>query len=389
MATLHLSTLAPPAALGIIGGGQLGSMLATVALQWGYRVIVLDPNPQAPAGRIASQHFCNAYMDFDAVDAFIAQCDRITYEFEHLPIDLINHLKAVKAPLVPSLETLEVIQDKYRQKQHLKAHGLPVAPDCEIHGLESLKDFLAIHQQCILKCKYGGYDGKGTFFIRKEDQVKDGLAFYGDVPVYAEAIVNFEKELSVMVVKSGDVVLTYQVAENVHDQGILIETTVPAVIDLAVQEKAMAIAHQAIATFNTDGLFCVELFLSNANELVINEIAPRAHNSGHYTIEACSVSQYESWLRILAGLPLIEPIQTFNAAMLNVLGPIGVTGAYRICGVDAFAQIPQAKLHMYGKTTSEPRRKIGHVTALGTTNSQALARAKAALQAITIESAQK
>lgn len=384
MTALRLTPINPPATLGIIGGGQLGNMLATVALQWGYQVLVMDPNPEAPAGRIATKHFCNAYTDVQAIDAFIVQCDRITYEFEHLPKVLIDHLHSLNAPLVPSLKTLEIIQDKYRQKQHLKAHGLPVAPDAEITSLSDLQAFLNQNGECILKCKYGGYDGKGTFFIHQYDKAEEGLQFYGQVPVYAEALVNFTKELSVMVVKSGDVVLTYQVAENEHDRGILIKSVVPASISKELQEKAKAVAQRAIATFNTDGLFCVEQFVTEQGDILINEIAPRAHNSGHYTIEACSVSQYESWMRILAGLPLLAPEQHFHATMLNVLGPQAVTGPYQVEGIEQFALVPQTKLHMYGKSTTEHRRKIGHITALGLSAEEANERAELGLKAIRI-----
>lgn len=374
--------------IGIIGGGQLGSMLAAVALQWGFEVTVLDPNPNAPAGRIASKHIVSDYTCEDAIRELVSLSDCITYEFEHLPQPLIGTLKRLKASTVPTLEVLEIIQDKYRQKQHLRAHGLPVAPDCDVANLSDVHDlyrFLGVHQRIIVKCKQGGYDGKGTYFVHDSDQLEAALNYYGNIGIYAEAIINFEKELSLMVVKKGNNLVTYTVAENRHDQGILVQTIVPAAVSESILEKATGIAMAAIETFDTDGLFCVEMFLTAGGDIMINEIAPRAHNSGHYTIEACDTSQYESWMRLVVGMPPVKPLLMSPAAMVNILGPEKLTGAYRVIGLEQFAQIPKTKFHLYKKTQTAPRKKLGHLTSLGATANEALTQAKNALACLEVK----
>jgi len=381
----NAQAIMPPAWIGIIGGGQLGKMLTLAAQNWGYKVVILDPNPASPAGAVAHKHLCYPYEDLEGLALFKALASVITYEFEHLPMAMFDHLEKSNIPIIPSPNTLRVIQDKYLQKCHLKDHGLPVALDQEVKSVDQVKDFMDQFGPGIIKPRLGGYDGKGTYFVREKDQVEGAFDQFKDLDLYIEQLVDFEMEISIMVAKSTDATYTFPVSENIHNQGILITSIVPARISKDLREKAQAIASQAIDSFKSIGLFCVEMFVTRQGDILINEIAPRAHNSGHYTIEACGYSQFDQWLRILTGLPLGQS-KVFNpSVMINILGPEARAGLFHLKGLETISSLEDVYFHWYGKVTTSHRRKLGHITVLNPQVDQALEDANRALEALIIE----
>ncbi len=365
--------LAPPSRIGVMGGGQLGKMLAQPAKQMGYKVSVFDPNHKPPAAQVCDTHFEAPYSDHEALTAFAQDIDVVTYEFEHIPIDALKHLESLGKLIVPSIQTLEIIQNKFTQKTHFEDHNLPVAPFKRIDTPNELTEFYQNNGQiCMVKPCYGGYDGKGTFVVRSPEDAEKVFELYKDEPLYVESFVNFTAELSVMVAKSGANTVVYPVSENKHDEGILIESIVPAQITQEIAANAMKVAQNAVSSFSDNGLFCVELFLTTDHELVINEIAPRAHNTGHYTIEACETSQYEQWLRILTGMPLGATTLPNPVVMYNLLGPDTFEGPYRVEGMADTLALEGCNVHIYGKPFSANRKKLGHLTTTAATIEEAL-----------------
>lgn len=375
----------PPAWIAIIGGGQLGKMLTLTAQNRGYKVLVLDPNPQAPAGAVAHKHLSYAYDDPEGHALLGALASVITYEFEHLPMPILEALTTTGVPIIPSLETLALIQDKYLQRSHLRAHKLPLAEDRPIDRAQDLYDFLEDKPGgCILKPRKGGYDGKGTYFIYGAKDVLKGLDHFQGHNLYAEALVDFHMEVSVMVAKSQDQTLTYPVAENHHDQGILRTSYVPARLSDTLMKKASQLAQKAVDTFDSIGLFCVEMFVESSGDILINEIAPRAHNSGHYTLEACPSSQFDQWLRIITGMALARVSLYKPSVMVNILGPQDQGGLIGLDGLDKISPMEDVFFHWYNKTHSESRRKLGHITAINQDLTQAETLAQGALKALKI-----
>ncbi len=375
----------PPGGIGIIGGGQLGKMLAFEAKRMGYKVFVLDPKPDAPAGVIADRHFCADFSDETAVFDLAAQSAVITYEFEHIHLDTLEKLERTGHRVVPCAATLERIQDKLIQKTVLREAGIAV-PDfafCKTFG-ELAEFFAKARDGAVLKSRRGGYDGKGTFFIRTQKDL-DALQTLDLSKYYVEETIRLQCELSVIVARGNGEEQVYPVAENIHDEGILTESIVPAGRSDRLLINALETALAVSRAFPDDGLLCIELFADENDRILVNELAPRAHNTGHYSIEACETSQYEQWLRILTGMPLKKPRLKECAAMLNILGPADVCGCYRIAGLEQALKIPSTYVHLYGKSETFPRKKIGHITSLGPTTHDALKRAKKALQYLRIE----
>ena len=355
--------------IGIIGGGQLGKMMILDAKRLGFEIVTLDPSEKCPSHSISDKHIQASFHDEDAYKALADQVDVITYEFEHIHADFLESLEEKGHTVYPTAKSLKIIQDKYTQKSLLKASGIPMPDFVKIESLDDL------HQAgekygypYMLKATRGGYDGKGNAIVESASDIEAKYKSLGSgqVPLMAERFLNFTKEISVLACRSisGDIAV-YPVAENIHKNSILDETIVPAKLETASQEKAMRMAHDVMEIFEGVGMFCTEMFVDESGEIYLNEVAPRPHNSGHYTIEATFTSQYEQHIRAITGLPLGSVSLITPVVMRNILGT-GLEGPTQINGLEQTYKNPNLKVHLYGKACSKPGRKMGHLTVVGT-----------------------
>lgn len=368
----------PGSTIGIIGGGQLGRMLALDAKRMGYRVAVLDPSPDAPAFEVADARAVAPWEDAAAAARLAALADVVTCEVEHVPLDAARAAAAV-APVRPGPAALAVCQHRLREKAFLADHGFPVAPWREAASPAALDAAVReVGWPCVVKRPFLGYDGRGQARVAGPDDLAPAVALgFDGGPLIVERAIPFAAELAVVVARGlGGERRAYPVARTVHDGGILIEVTAPAPVDCAIAERAALIAESIATALDLTGVLAVEMFLLDRGEILVNELAPRPHNSGHYTINACPASQFEQHLRAICGLPLAPAALRRPAAMVNLLGDR--RGAVRLRGVEEALAIPEVSLHLYGKRESWPRRKLGHVTALGDGPDEALARARRA-----------
>ena len=367
--------------IGIIGGGQLGKMMILDAKRLDTYFVILDPTPKCPADSIADEHIV---ADFDDVRAFHELADKvdvITYEFEHINAQALQELEAEGHKVYPSSETLLHIQNKYDQKMWLRQNDLPVPDFKKVETPEDIREAGKIFgYPMMLKTCTGGYDGKGNAPVDTEADVERAFEALGSgkLPLMVEAFCPFEKEVSILVCRSvnGDVKV-FPVAENVHKDSILDETTVPANISETSTEKAMDIARRAVHAFNAYGMLCIELFVTADGEVLVNELAPRPHNSGHYTIEGCVTSQYENHIRGILGLPLGSAELIRPTVMKNIIGQYSVDKA-EVKGLEEAYAIGEVKVHIYGKEKLSKGRKMGHITVTDTTVESALEKARLA-----------
>lgn len=352
----------PLAKLGIIGGGQLGKMTAVEAKKLGLEVIILDPAPNSPAGQIADRQIIGSFTDPVKLRELVAQCDVTTYDIEHIDTTVMKEIAAQGAQIHPSPQLLEIIQDKLVQKEVLAAAGLPV-PEFRRLDATDAAAFAEFGYPLAQKARKGGYDGRGVALLRTPADLDKALSG----PCMVERLVDVEQELAVMVARGLDgEVCAYPVVEMVFDPraNILDLLLAPARIPQEVAAEAQALAVRTVEALNGVGVFGVELFLSRCGELLVNEVAPRPHNSGHYTIEACVTCQYEQHLRAITGLPLGSTDQLRPAAMINLLGEPGYSGVPVVEGLRQALAIPGVSVHIYGKQETRPFRKMGHVTVL-------------------------
>ncbi|NOS81177.1 MAG: 5-(carboxyamino)imidazole ribonucleotide synthase [Nitrospira sp.] len=371
----------PGSVLGVLGGGQLGAMFALAASRLGYRVAVWDPDPEAPAHRVATHSFPASFTDQRTFTQFADLVSAVTYEWENIPAELCRALEAQK-PVRPSSAVLSVIQDRLEQKGFLVSNGFPVPSFAGLTAPDQLAMVIRqVGYPALCKTATAGYDGKGQWRIPRESDVQEVERALSDsarpgMRWIVESLVPFERELSILVVRGTEgQTCAYPLAENEHDEGILRTTKVPAPGASAVAERAAALACQVLDRLEGVGVFCLELFQLPGGELLINEIAPRPHNSGHYTLDACSVSQFEQQVRAVSGLPLGEVRLLSPAVMVNLIGDDAAM-MMKGTGCRALLDIPGAALHLYGKRTIRPRRKMGHITFLGESFDQALDRAE-------------
>lgn len=349
------------AAIGIVGGGQLGRMLASAAARLGFRTLVLDPDPYCPAAQTANGVVVGAYDDRAALAELARKTSVITYEFENVPVGPISALAGLIA-VRPCVEALEVAQDRVTEKAFLNGIGIATAPwravDDEAELAHALLD---LGGDCILKTRRLGYDGKGQATLKAGAPLDGVFASLGGVPCVLERRIAFEREVSVVAARALDGrVEAFDVAENVHSAGILRRSSVPARIDEAVAAQARETAGRILERLGYVGVIGVEFFVG-AGGLLVNEIAPRVHNSGHWTDSACAVSQFEQHIRAVAGLPLGDPARHSDTVMENLIGD-------DIERVPAILAEPQAVLTLYGKAEARPGRKMGHVTRLAPRN---------------------
>ena len=376
---MNVTVIDPGAMLGVLGGGQLGAMFATAARRLGYAVVVWDPDPEAPAHRLADSSLIRPFTDSAARQDFIRRVCAVTYEWENVPADLCEQLER-DVPVRPSSRVLRVIQDRIEQKTFLRTHGLPVPAFHAISSPQELRRQTVLEHPLVCKTATAGYDGKGQWNIaRAEDcaAVEEDLArsLRPGSRWILEAWLPFERELSILVVRGMDgAVRAYPLVENVHEEGILRQSTVPADVPATVADQATVMARSAVEALDGVGVFCVELFLMPGGRLLINEVAPRPHNSGHYSLDACTVSQFEQQVRALCGLPLGEVRLLSPTVMLNLIGDEVLLATVSPAAQDLLRE-PGAVVHLYGKRVVRPKRKMGHVSFLAATREAALSKA--------------
>lgn len=360
----RIRRLDSPSTIGIIGGGQLGRMLVLEARRLGLNVIVLDPKPNSPAGQIADFQMVAEYDDLTALKLLALKTEVITYEFEHIDVALLNILEEEGAVIYPSAKTLAMIQNKYQQKSSLRNIGIAVPDFYLIENLQDLVEvFNKLDQKMVLKTCTGGYDGKGSRVITAAGELEQAFLDFADYGVMAEELIDYQKEVSIIFAMNHDGMVFYPVAENIHQQGILISSFVPANITLEMENRIRTIAGKIADEINDYGLFCIEFFIDNRANILVNEIAPRPHNSGHYSIEGCITSQFEQLIRIITGMPMGSTELRLPCAMFNILGSGATIGKYQISGVAAMMALPDCHLHLYGKPETGEAKKIGHLTA--------------------------
>jgi phosphoribosylaminoimidazole carboxylase len=352
--------------VGVLGGGQLGRMLIEAANRLNVQVNVLDA-AASPAKQISAHdgHIEGSFKDAAAVKQLAQSCDVVTVEIEHVDTHMLEEV-AGQVVVEPSWKTLRIIKDKYAQKDYLKEHGVEVAEstDLEGKGAEGLKEVGAAYgYPFMLKSKTEAYDGRGNFVVKSEADIDAAIKALGARPLYAERWADFRLELAVMVVKTKDGVLTFPTVETVHEDSICKLTYAPPRnVSAKTAQRAQDLAKKAIGAFEGKGVFGVEMFLLKDDSLVVNEIAPRPHNSGHYTIEACPISQYDAHLRAILDLPISASALRLRepSIMLNILG--GATPDSHIQVANKALASPNAAVHLYGKGDARPGRKMGHIT---------------------------
>jgi 5-(carboxyamino)imidazole ribonucleotide synthase len=356
-------------------------MFTMAACRLGYHVAVWDPDPAAPAHCVATHSFPAPFTDPHILERFADLVSVVTYEWENIPAKLCRALEQRKS-VRPSSAVLSVIQDRLEQKAFLASNGFPVPPFATLTAPDQLAVTVRqVGYPALCKTATSGYDGKGQWRINREADVLEveralSESAHPGMRWIVESLVPFERELSILVVRGSDGrSCTYPMAENKHEEGILRTTMVPASGSSAVAERASALACQVVDRLEGIGVFCLELFQLPSEELFINEIAPRPHNSGHYTLDACSVSQFEQQVRAICGMPLGEVRLLSSAVMVNLIGD-EASPLMKVAGCRTLLDIPGAVLHLYGKRVIRPRRKMGHVTFLGETLGLALDHAK-------------
>ncbi|GIW94750.1 MAG: N5-carboxyaminoimidazole ribonucleotide synthase [Pirellulaceae bacterium] len=366
----------PGATIGVLGGGQLGRMFAMAARRMGYRIRVVDPDPHPPAAAVADEHLCGSVADPDVRRRLIASVDLVTYEFEHLPTEAVQELSQHR-PVYPGPEVLRIAQHRILEKQFLAAAGIPTARFWPIRSEQDIQAALSqIGTPAVLKAARHGYDGKGQVRVDQPDQAVEAFQQLRTSEAVWEAWVDFHTEFSVIVARNlrGQMV-TFPAVRNWHRRHILDVSVAPAGLPEEATRQAEAIAQSIAQHFRLVGLICVEYFYTEDHQVLVNEIAPRPHNSGHLTIEAAVTSQFEQHLRAICNLPLGTTQLRCPAAMANLLGELWIPQAPRfslVCG------IPGVYLHLYGKRGATVGRKMGHLTAIGTSPAQALRRVRRA-----------
>ena len=379
-----------PLTIGIIGGGQLGKMIALAAKRMALKVCVLDPSNCCPCSSVSDELIVADFKNAAAIRKLARKSDVVTYEIEQANTGALIDLESENAKLVnPSPRTLQIIQDKYKQKSFLKKIGLKVPSFSLIESQQRLSQICKKYGfPAILKARYDSYDGRGNYTIRTERDILSAYSNFGlDKKPMLEKYVNFSKEISIMVARNMNGQITsFPVAENFHQDHILHMSIVPARISDKVAWRAKKMAEKTLDALKGAGIFGIEMFVTEADDVVINEIAPRPHNSGHYSIEACSVSQFEQHVRAILNLPLTKPRLLCPAAvMVNLLGPESFEGPYGIRGLRKALSTPGLSLHIYGKKISKPRRKLGHFTIIGSSLKDVLAKAENAKRAMKID----
>ncbi len=357
-------SLEPPFRIGIIGGGQLGKMMTVAAKQMGFQVTILDPTPRCPAGQVADTQIVAEFGDSESIKFLAENSDVVTYEFEHIDCLTLMSLESEGMVIYPTPRSLNIIQNKLLQKEVLAMAEIPVPLFRKVFNKDELIQVGdELGYPLILKSIYGGYDGKGNWKVENQKEAEEMYEKLNSPNLMAEEWVNFDKEVSLIVARgiNGEI-KTYPLAENEHRNHILYRCMVPARVSPETYNKAKEVAEKVVSVFTGVGIFCVEMFLTDAEQILVNEVAPRPHNSGHYTIEACVTSQFEQHIRAITGMPLGDTTLINPAVMVNLLGEEDYYGPAVLTGVDKALSLSGLHLHFYGKVKTAPRRKMGHFT---------------------------
>jgi len=358
----HIPPILPGAAVGVLGSGQLGRMFAIAARRMGYRVHTFSPDEDTPTGQVADLEIQGSYDDLDAVRRFASGVSVVTFEFENVPAATAQ-AAAEQAPVRPDGAVLHTTQHRIREKTFLTKAGFPLTP---FRTVETSQDLAQAVQELgcpsILKTADFGYDGKGQARVQSAEHAEAAWTSIGRTPAVLEQFIAFEREVSVLAARGGDgVCVDWGVIENGHRDHILDVSRAPARVDLRVEAQAREIARAVLEELHVIGVLCVEFFVEPGGRLLINELAPRPHNSGHLTVDASATSQFEQQLRAVCGLPLGSTALLRPAAMANLLGDLWAEGEPDWLAACAFSEV---KLHLYGKLAPRPGRKMGHLTAL-------------------------
>lgn len=370
----------PGAAIGVLGSGQLGRMFAIAARRMGYRVHTLSPDSDTPTGQVADVEIKASYEDLDAVKKFAKNVSVVTYEFENIPFETSKAAEAV-TPVRPNGEALHIIQNRLREKTFLNKEGFPVTPYKAVSSpAEAQEAAKSLGTPAILKTAGFGYDGKGQIRVSKPEEAAAAFTKLGVSEAILEAFVDYETEFSVVAARGllGEF-SHYGLIQNDHKNAILDVSVVPSALPDSVSKHALEVARGILDKLQIVGVLCVEFFLTRKGQVWVNELAPRPHNSGHLTVDACLTSQFEQQLRAVCGLPLGSTQLLRPAAMANLLGDLWSKGEPRW---RAALQDPDVKLHLYGKAEARPGRKMGHLTALAHSAADARSKVLAARQVL-------
>ena len=374
--------IAPGAALGVLGSGQLGRMFCIAARRMGYRVHTFSPEEDTPTGQVADVEVTAGYDDVDALRAFAGGVEVVTFEFENVPIDAIDAIESL-APIRPSGAALHIAQQRAREKTFLADHGFPTAPFAHAATLDELWDAVArVGTPAVIKTAAFGYDGKGQHKVTTPADVSHIWDAIGHQEAIVEKFISLQAEISIIAARGLDgAIVEYPAFENRHRDHILDLTTAPAAVSPEIAKRAVDVTRAILRQLQYVGVLCVEFFVSTDNELLVNELAPRPHNSGHLTFDAAVTSQFEQQVRAICGLPLGSTELYRPAAMANLLGDLWADAEPNWAAASRF---PDVKLHLYGKAKPRPGRKMGHLTATGHTAHEAQHRVILARDALLI-----
>ncbi len=372
--------------IGIVGGGQLGRMLTESAQKLGFTVVTLDEGESGPAAQVSNTHISASFKDKNAVHQLAQLVDVLTFEIESANADALQEIANARPDSVhPSPRTLAIIRDKFIQKEYLREHDIPVAAACAVSSIQDVIEAAEVFgYPLILKSRLGAYDGRGNARINNESEIHDAYSKLGATSLYVEQFVPFVHELAVVAARStaGECAL-YPVVETVHQNHICHTVTMPAPVSLDIQREAQRVAGNVLTALGGAGVFGIELFLTAAGEILVNEVAPRVHNSGHITMDANITSQFEQHIRAIMGMPLGDTsLVTPVGVMINILGER--TGPSEPSGVEEAEALGNVNVHLYGKKDTKKERKMGHINVLAATHDAAHAKAKKARSHVTI-----
>jgi 5-(carboxyamino)imidazole ribonucleotide synthase len=366
------SPLPPGSVIGFLGGGQLGRMTALAARSMGYDIHVLDPEAQCATRPVASRTITAPFSDVAAAEDLASQCDVVTLEIEQIHPDVLDAV-AARVPLRPGRAPVYIIQDRIRQKEWLRAQQFPLGAFVAAQSADDVADMVRTHGACIAKSTHGGYDGRGQVRLREPEQAVEAWQALGSRPCLVEAMVDIHYEVSVLVARSpsGQTVV-YPPSRNHHTSGILTWAVVPAVISDEMTLRAQSLARAVAERLDIVGLLAVECFVTRSGELLVNELAPRPHNTYHHSERGLATSQFEQLVRAVCDLPLGEPTVFAPSAIVNLLGDVWLQG-HEPAVADALL-VPGTRLHLYGKAGARAGRKMGHLSAIGADSQEALGR---------------
>ena len=371
--------------LGIIGGGQLGKIMSQKAKKLGFHVTILDPTPNCPAAQVSDRQIVAGFYDKQKLEQLVKECDVTTFELEHVDTEVLKKLYDQDYKIFPSPYVMELIQDKYEQKKLLDEKGIAVPKYKKVESKDDLKSF---GLPVIQKARKGGYDGKGVMLLRDENDLNNSIK----ADSFIEELVDIDKELAIIVARNieGEIAV-YPVVEMLFDERVNICDIVmaPARISENLEKIAKEMAIKSIEILDGVGIFGVEMFLTKKGEILLNEIAPRPHNSGHYTFESCTTSQFEQIIRAVTNLPLGSTKLISPSVMVNLLGEEGYEGEPFIEGIHEALEIPELSFHFYGKKETKPFRKMGHITVLSEDLDEALKKALKAKDILKIRGSKK